>query len=324
MKILKRFLIWLAAMLLTVFAVNAAAVLVLREPVDNLERAMSGYSRRGDSMIAPVLKEEREESEANGLFGLVLRSLLSNCRIRNENSFAYNFLFMDFTVDQSTIFFDENGMNELSTGIFAPVYTDTGISLPHIKETFGVVDIEEFCKLGCASEVYEILEKEEGVSIRLDSYAVSGFMVKPAAFTLLDSSGNGIKSFECPCDGEIIKSENCYIYDDLYDKEHSSYSVYAKMKDAYLGERKSDRIAEELVEKADFSQNEQMDTKRSYGFATITSKHVETIDGYAEVSVLRFCYIKGVILDSAVLGAVLTVILLIGWRKKDRRSADFY
>ena len=98
----------------------------------------------------------------------------------------------------------------------------------------------------------------------------------------------------------------------------------AYCKDVYDGEQKTDKIAEELVNEADLSQGSQDVTKTSYGFASFTSKHVETIDGDGMTFALRFNYIKGVILYTIICAVILTAILLPIWICRDRKSMNSY
>lgn len=327
MKILKRTLIWLILMAVILFMVNLVGTLIVKNVgVGILEGSMTGYSMKEEMMIHPVLHEVDEEHKLNGLSGLSTRSLLSSERLRNDTKFYFTFMFLNFNVDISNIFWDEKGTNGLSEGIFSVVYEDKGEKLDYFRHSCGVLDINELIKLDCASELYDILEKNDDVRIRMDSYSVdSSFIVHPASFTVLDAGGNEIKKFDCPCSGEIVKGDNVYLYNEegsyKKDKENSGYSVYKKMKDAYLGERKSDRIAKKYMEKADFSQNDQSLTERSYGLATITSKHVEVKEGKAQVTVQRFCFYKGVILYTAIFGAIMTLIMVLVCRSKDKKKA---
>ena len=324
MKIVKRTVIWLMLMLIIFLIVNTAGGLFIRHQVGNdLTRATSGYSKKGEMMIHPVPKEKTEDSRANGLQGIVVRALLSDGRLDNQNSFWYNFLFLNMTVDQTVKFWDKDGTNELSGGIFALVYQKLGEKLDYMYNPVGVIDIDRFIEQDCASEVYRILEKEDSAQIRLDSFSIKNYIIQPASFTILDESGNEIKSFECSVGGELSDFKDCYIYSDK-DKKSSGFNMYKKMKDAYLGEQSTEKTAKKLMEKADFDDPSQSVTKWSFGPASVTSKHLETTDGYAQVSVIRFCYWKSVVLYMIILGAVMTLIFLIICRKKDKKANSFY
>ena len=322
MKLLKRTILWLVLMAVIVFVVDLAGTLIVNKVcVKMMEDATVGYSMKVERMLHPVPKEPDEKNKTNGLSGFTFLSLLDNARIRNNDKWWSIFLFLNLDVDQSTVFFDEDGMTELSSGIFAVVYEDQGGKSDYIKYAVGVIDINEFIKNECSSDIYDILEKNGDVSLRLDSYSIdSSFLVHPASITLLDGSGTELGKYDIPCSGDIVKGENILIQHDQSDKINSDLSFYKKIKDARLGRRKADRIAEKLVDKADFSQSRQRYTKRSYGLGVITSKHVETTDGNAMVFVQRFYFYKGVILYTLLFGGIMTLIFVLVCRSKDKKK----
>lgn len=315
MKRIKRFALWLVFMLVIALAVDGiGAFISTRFGVNVLEGAYEGYSKKSENMIAPVRKEKDEKNRTNGLSGLAVRAIIEDNRLETHDNIQNIFFFTDYDVDESHIFLSKDGMNELSKGIFAEVYDDLGDGNDYIKNAVGVVDMNAFAKLDCAKEVYKLYEKDENYVIKVNTYSVSNYIVSLGSFTVTDSLGNEIQSFECPCEGDIIKSDKTYIHG----------SILHKLKTAYLGERKVDRLANELVSKVDFSA-EQRYTKRSYGLASVTSKHVETTGENGQVSVLRISYLRSFLLYFGVWGAVTTLIFLLVCRKKDKsRDSDFY
>ena len=322
MKLLKRTILWLVLMAVIVFIVNLAGTFIVKNVgVKMMEDMTVGYSMKVERMLHPVPNEPDEKNRTNGLSGLSFLSLLDNARIRNNDKWWSVFLFMNIDIDQSTVFFDEDGMTELSSGIFAVVYEDQGGSSDYIKYAVGVIDINEFIKNDCSSGIYDILGKNDDVSLRLDSYSVdSSFIVHPASITLLDGSGTELGRYDIPCSGDVVSRDNIYIQHDWKSKRDSDLSFYKKIMDARLGERKADKIAQKLVDKADFSQSSQSYTKRSYGLGVITSKHVETTDGNAMVFVQRFYFYKGVILYTLLFGGIMTLIFVLVCRSKDRKK----
>jgi len=322
MKKAKRFALWLVLMLaMTVVFDVFGAFWVTRFGVKTLEDATVGYSMKADFMIEPTPMEKSEKHRTNGLSGLTLRTLIDNDRLDTHKNLSSLLLFGDWNVDESFIFFSEKGSNELSEGIFALVYQDLGEGSDHIKNAVGVVNVKDFIKQECASQVYDILGNNEGATIKVGEYSISNYIVTLSKFSIIDVNGNELRSFECPCDGELIKNDNVYIYDDF---NVGGFSVHDKLKTAFLGDRKADKVAKELVPIVDFSQSSQRYNKRSYGFASVTSKHVETTDGYAMVSVLRFSYFRSFILYTAAYGVIMTLIFLLVCRKKDKKAEAYY
>ena len=331
MKIVKRSVLWLSIMLVLELIINTAGAFIVKHAAaDMMTSSMVGYSRKSGNMLHPTLIEDYDGvNKTNGLSGLTIRALLSDGYLYNHSKFMYNFLFLNFTMEQSVIFFDEEGTYPVSSGIFNVAYKDYGNKTDYIKSVLGIIDVKEFCKLDGAKAFYNELEKKQYSYVRLDKYSVDeSFVLKPAKVTLLDEDKNELRSFEFPCDGDIVDGEGCcYIYDSINkddDMKNSSTLLYKKMTDAYCGTIKTDSIAQELMKEADFTQSEQRDTKTSYGFACLTSKHVETTDGNAMTFALRFSYIKGVILYTIIFAVILTAILLPIWICKDRKNRSSY
>ena len=328
MKIIKRALLWLSIMLVLELLINAVgAFVVKRVGAENLINSMSGYSKRTEMILHPTFREEND-GKANGLSGLAVRTILSDGRLYNHTKFGYNFLFLNFTMEQSVVFFDKDGTTQVSSGIFNIAYEDRGSKTDYIKFPVGIIDVKELCAQSNAKELYSALEKRQYDSIRLDEYSVDeDYIVRPKKMTLLDPDKNAIQSFEFPCEGEIIKDDSIYVYDMIELNEqmrNSSTSLCKKMKDVYDGKLKTDKTAMKLMKEADFSKSAQSVDKTSYGFASFTSKHVETYDGSAMVFALRFNYIKGVILYTIIFAVVLTAILLPIWIHKDRKIQNSY
>lgn len=321
---MKTKIIWLCSMIAIVLLVNTAGGFFVKLTLGNiLMPAYIGYSSRVDSFIHPEYVEPTEEKKNNGLGKLAVRSVFSNGRINNKNNFFYNFLFMNVYVDISHIFFDSDGTNQLSSGIFADVFIDNGNVADYVRNTVGLVNMDEFCKLDGTDEIYKLL-KEQDVRIRLDSYTINeNYIVNPVEITVLDEDNTEILTKKYPSNGETIKASDIYFYDDISDKEHSSNSLYKKMTDAYHGERKTDEIANKLIDKAVFDNGNQSEENFYFGIGTLTMTIVEVTDNNAMITALRFNYIGGVILYTIILGAILTVIMFAVSQVKKKKNA-FY
>lgn len=315
MKAIKRIVIWLVAMIVIVLIVNIGGSFIVKKmAVDTLMGAYMGYSRKAERMIHPSFDSEDEKERTRSSAGLTLRTILSDDRLINEPKFIYNFVFANFKVDITSKFFDKDGLNELSSGIFACAYQNDDASSSSTilyKKTFGVIDINDFCKLDYAPDVYRVLETEQDVRIRLNSYTISNCIVKPISITLLDENENELLNVECPYEGELIEKPECFIYNKPNDKGYDSESIYYKMRNAYLGERKTDKIANKLVNDVNFDKGDYDETKTSYGLGIMTIKHIEVIDGYAEIYVLSCNFVKGVVFYTVILGGIMSLVMLI-------------
>lgn len=322
MKMLKRTIIWFVLLTAIFLIVNAVGSLFVDKLlVGRMTDSMKGYSAKIDMMIHPEYREPEAEGKSNGLLGLNMRSLLDNSCLDCKENFLSTFIFTNVQMDQSVIMFDENGMSRLSDGIFAVAYEDNGLGADKFKSAVGVIDVNEFIKTSAAGKIYSIMETSDDILLRLDSYTVSAsYVVSPVKITVLHEGGAEIESFDFPASGEVINSNNTYIDHDNKDKTHSGYSFYLKIKEAKRGERRSDRIAKRLADKVVFANGDQNDYEKSYGNGVVNSKMVEVKDGKAMVTVLRFRFLRCVFADTAVLGAIMTLIMVLICRHKDKKK----
>lgn len=315
MKKAKLCAIWLGMVVVMVFCVNLIGTFVVKGVLDNLlTPAMLGYAAKGETMLHPTLKEPDEENKTNGLSGLAIRALLDDTRIMNGTNFLGNFIFMNVTVDQSVIMFDKDGLSTLSKGIYANVYEEQeeeGIN--HIRHCVGLLNIRDFCELDCAEDVYQTLKEHPGAVIKVNSYSNTDFLIQPASITILDSSGNTVKTYDCPCSGEIILSDITYIYDDNSGGiENDLHGFCNEMTLAYVGERTSDKIAEKLVDEIEFTGSDQSVHKPGYGFGHYASKSYEVRGDYAMISVFNYDFTGSIIVYgilSCILATLLTMLI---------------
>ena len=319
MKLGKRLAIWVIVMAAAVFCLNIAGTAMSKFVLaTKLVPAFTGYVKKADNMLHPKMEIT---GKTNGLQQLAIRSLLSNTRIDTHTNFWSAFLFIDVKIDQSVQFFDDEE-SAFSKGIFANVYTDNGEKIGYIKNVTGLISVDDFCKLEGAKEFYEALEKYTSAEIRVDEYSISDYLIKPAKLTLVFEDGDEIKSFDFPCDGDIIKGENTFIHDEgsttsVKDDETGYNSMYIKMRDAYLGERKADRIADKLAEKVDLTSDADYQ-KSVYGFGHYAAKCYQVSDGKAMVWVCDFRFMKSILLYTGIIAVPVTLIVfLVGRRKKN-------
>lgn len=321
MKLAKRFIIWAALMLAMVFVVNTAGTLVVKFVLaDSIYApALIGYSKKADTMIHPTLKEPDENNRTNGLSGLVMRSLLDDERFSNRVNFFYNFLFLCIDIDQSIIFFEEDGLSELSEGIYALAYGEKeDESLSHMRNATGVIDIRAFCELPNAKEFYDTLEQYPDAKLKLDSYSIDeNFIIQPAEITVLNGGDSTIKVFDFQCDGKKISAENVYVYNSNDSGIDNEYHCFRnKMRDAYLGERKVEKVAKSLVDKVAFDGGDMYTMESSYGLGHYMTKYYEVKGDYSMICVLDFNFVSDVLVYIVVLGIIITLLTFLLGRKK--------
>lgn len=314
---MKRCIIWTVIMLVVLSVLNIVGTVVNKFVVcDTLAPSMTGYVTKSEGMLHP---KEEPTKNTNGLQQLYIRELLDNGRLAGEGNIIATMLFMDIKADQSIIIFDSEGENEFSRGTFADVYEETDEKLDGIKRTVGLIPVDRLIELDGAKELYDTLGEHKDADVRLDSYTISNYIVMPVKVTVLDRSGSEIKSVEFPSSGDAVQRENIYIYSgyDLnYEGERKEDNrLYTDMKTAYLGERRSDRIADKVAKEVDLSRDE-MVTKYKLGFGHIASKSYQTADGRAMVWVYDCDYMKSLLIWAGIICVPVTLIVFLVGRKK--------
>ena len=314
MKFIKRISIWLAAMLAIFLISNTAGALIIKNKVVE-KAAFTGFAKRSEIMIHPVKTSEDTAGEFNGLQGLTLRTDVSDNHLKTKTNFFDNFLFDNITVDESHIFFDQRGLSDLSSGIFAVVYQKYGDTSDYMKHAVGVIDVRDFIKSKNSYEIFSKLDNNPAAVIRVNSYTIYDYIIKPVSVTLLDENGTELLNVEFPYDGELIKASDCYVLNECEDKINDTNSFYHKMDTAQRGERNTDRIAHDLINKVRFDNGDYKDDEIKYGIGNITSKHIEVSDSYAQISVQQFNYMKCVIFYTIFLGFLMTFTMIVVIRK---------
>ena len=314
----KRITIWAVVMVLMIFLANLAGTLMNKLLyADTLLPAMTGYSRK---MVFPLESDGTEQGDKKVKALIMVRSVLSDFVISNDDApFFTNLFFAKVHCDQSIVFKGPEGLTSFSSGIFAPVIEDTENKI-YMLGIIGAVDIRKFSELDCAKQLYEVLENNKTAKVRLDSYAISNYMVEPAKITVLDDNGSELLSVECPYTGEVQKADNIIILN-RYKDDNDSESLYLKLKIAYLGERSADKKSKALAETLDFGKGDYYDEKTQYGFGKMTAMFTEVKEGRGAAVVLEYSFLRGVLLDSALFCLIATIIMLIVCRNRDRRNS---
>ncbi len=318
MKLVKRFVIWAVIMAVTVFCVNLVGSVIVGKVLGSaLSASMTGYSKKGETMLHPTMKEPDENNKTNGLAGLAVRALLDDTRIMDGTGFPGTFIFMNDTVDQSVIFLEKDGQAPFSKGSYEAVYEKKDDKSLYIRSVVGLICVDDFCKNDCAKDVYDLLKKTPNAVIKVDSYCSSEFLISPASLTVYDEGGNALGTFECPCEGDAINADNIYVHNGTESDDSDICTFCKEMEVVYLGERRSDREADKLAEKVSFD-GDTLYKKTSCGFGHIAQKSYEVSGDYAMVTVLDLCFIKSVILYAIIAAVPITLLtFLVGRRKKE-------
>ena len=305
MHITKWIGIWLAAMLAVFFLVNTAGGLLLNFTAGKvLAEGMYGYCAK---MKFPLQEPTNEkEAKANHAI-LAVRSLVSDDQlISNGGNLISNFTFGKFVVDETTIFLTPEGEHRFSKGIYILAFNDKGDHMDYILNAVGLIDVKKLAAYDGAGEIQRVLLEHKDATVRLDAYTVNDYEITPAQITVLDAQGAELLTEEFPAEGEIIRGENCRIYNESVDEENT---LAKKIGIALSGERKSDRVARKILERGNFEEG--VSEKMHYGIMNVTRTFVETKDGYTMIAAYTFDYTQSMMFCIMVLAALTTAIVII-------------
>lgn len=328
-KMVKRMVIWLTGALIAAFVTAAAGAAVNGLFIKTMAPAFYGYSTK-ESIYHPLPADER----SNGLAGIAMRDSLSNCRLDIDTGARGAFIFENTIMDQSLIYFDENGLNERSAGIFASVYVPVeGKSLDYMKNAVGVVDIRKLCEQKESHEMFDVMMKNPDSVVHVNSYTVSDdYIVTPVSVTVTGKDGSHLADFSFEYSGEVV-TVDCIMYNRHSDSQVDKFadSLCDKMNLGFQKQPKSDRIAEKMY--SNYTEGKYADKlkvkneelsfyeKKVFGFGELTNEYIEvTQDGRVEIAVIHNRYLKYVLLDLGIIVAVMTVIMLAVWSSKDKKE----
>lgn len=311
MRVLKYAGIWLVSLLLIVLAVNFGFGLVVDHFLGNtFVLSLSGYSRKMTFPL-PEPVTEQQEKENGGV--ILIRTLVCTDTLVTEPE-DIKFPYFDMTVDESMIFLNPEGRHALSSGIYATVYHDLGEDNDYVKHAVGLLEIGELSRQDGAMALCEALEAEPDAVIRLDAYTLEESKVTPVQITVLDQSGNELLVSDFQAEGDVIREDNCYIKNKS--GVNDGYDVGRRLRRAFEGEKDSDRIAEEYAAKVTPGSADYQEDHFRFGAACVTRILISALDGNTGIYAIQMHYPTALILYSAVLGLIMTVILTVIFIKR--------
>jgi hypothetical protein len=327
MKKIKRFAIWLALVIVIAVLTEAAGLAVVNlVGGPTLLDPLRNWAKNAEKLTTPVLVEKTEENNySNGLEDLYVRPILSNLRFNTSEETDTKFtelFFGNIDVDQSLIFYNKDGMNPLSTGIFLSAYQLPEGDENKIKNTLGVIDVNKFIQNDCAKDILEILENtDEEPTVQINAYSIDeNYFITPAEITLSDKNGNVLGKFECSADGTIVKNDRTFVHSKTF--VHNDTDLLNKLKTAYLGERQVDKLAAKAASEHDFSNGDTHREIKKPGLGNLTMIYSENSGDWGEVAVLRFSFVKSFFIYFSALNAVMTIIFLIVCAARDKKRAS--
>ncbi len=321
-KILK---IWAILMIVIAILVYAGCFALTNVFDKILMPAMTGYSKKSGDFLYPYENSQAFETDEEQA-----KKLSTYCYVRsmfNNDCTHYTFpqlkslIVMD--TEQAYRFVEKDGNSELQSGIWERAFrSDDESSYSYsIFNCIGLVDINKLCEKEESRELYNVLEKNRDAVIQINSYIQNKALIEPVSVTVRDSGGNVILETEFSHgDGDLIICDDIKLSNRTdEDAGFNNIDVYLKMKLAYRGERKVDRLAEKYAEKIKFD-GERI-TEKKFGFVSLKSVMYESNDDYGMIVIFYYNLVRIFIIWTVILGLVMTGIMAIVVKIKAKRNS---
>lgn len=324
MKIVKRFVLWLAAMLAVILIADAAGAAVHYSISGRMLRGTANASP--EKMSFPLEAPQNEEEERKNSSVLASRTNLDDYSSEISQGMVGNLSYSNYRYDTALIFLNREGRHEFSGGTYARVYRDTGDKNDDAFRCFGLIHINSLAQMPETAVLQEALERDPDCTLRLDAYTIEHNTVTPVSVTLLDASGKEMQTVTFPADGDVIHSDDCYIFNRYSYKEDAvnSASVLEGIQLAKEGIRPADRLAEKYAETLPLGEDSYEKESVRFGICSVAIVCTSIVNGNAMSGVQQVTYTEGVIFYSVILGVIVTVILLTVWLIKDKKEKSKY
>lgn len=320
MNTVKRFVIWLAAMLAVILLADALGCLRHFIVTGNLIRgSMDGKARK---MTFPLEEPQNEDEEKRNSAILKHRAAWCDYAAKSRVGLIGNILYENYRYDVTNITLNRDGWYAFSTGVFAKVYRDYGEPTDYALHCFGLIRVNTLAQRPEAAAFADALKQYPNSKLRLDAYIIESNNITPVSVTLLDDSGAELQTVTFAADGDVIEADDCYIYnsDAIPKDDENTDPMLWMIRLAQSGTRPSDPLAQKYVEELPAGADYYEDDALHIGICSIAFIHSEISNGYALVSVQQITYTEGVIFYSVIFGVIMTVVLLNKWRKTPKRQ----
>lgn len=305
--------IWIVGVVLITLMVNLVAFLFVRFSIYAAMPSFIKYAKIGEAFLYPqeYVKTMEKPEKINAI--LTLRSLLSdNCMIFNQG-IKGDLTCTSIRIDSATTFSSKNGESELSSGAWMAVCEEQDGRLDTIKNTVGLLSVENLCELDGVKSLYDGLKANPDAKIRLDSYGINDYIVEPVEISLVDENGGMITKYErsdVPENLDIVTANNLYI-NSANDRYSGEDNLYNKMTLVYGGEGDADRLCKEAVSKISYGKDYTAKPEINWGFGRFCVTDVCVVGDYSMVQVQEYIYIKTVFIYTILLNVCWTIGMIL-------------
>lgn len=314
--------IWIAGVIMITMVVNLLASLFVRYAIYGAMLDFTKYVREGEAFLYPGKYVKTLEEPDKIYPRLKLRSMLSDNYVEFNQGIKGDLTCTSIRIDSAITFSSKDGESLLRSGAWIAVCEEKDGKMDSVKNTFGLLSVENLCKLDGMEAFCDALKTNPDAKIRLDSYGIKDYIVEPVVISLVDENGNVITKFErskMPEGYDIVKADNVYVYSENREDVRSSAedNLYNKMTMVYGGERKVNQLCKEVVSKLSYGKDYTAKSDINWGFGRLYVTDTSVSGDYSMVQVREFRYIKTVIIYVILLNVCWTLgITDIVFRKK--------
>lgn len=303
---LKYTIIWAVLTAAILLVINIFMGTAFAEAI--LMPALGGYAER---LAFPLPEPTTEEEVRQNGGAMIMRSMLNDYESFEEHGLLANAHFGNYGFRESYVFLNPQGEHAFSYGIFAYAYRETDAEAKLTTHPIGLIDVKALMNAAGADQLYTALEAHPDAVMRLNAYNVSDYLVEPAKITLTSESGEEYATVELATKEPpaYTGEKDCLIYNTYTEGDTTGEGVIGKLRLAKSGEREIDRMAADLAQQAMNGAAEQSKTYNGFGSRTIATLYVS--NGYKMVHVNEVIFWKGIVFYIVLLGAMMTLILLI-------------
>lgn len=314
---MKRFRVWIIGVIILLVVVTGVVTAFERFVFFNsFDADHSKYVDKVDALTKPeeyvLTMEEPEKISAI----LQLRTLLSNNRAEGDFGPVGILTGLNFCFDFAYAFTTEGEDRILSKGCYIAVYDGSKEDKSVISNNIGIMSVDELIGYDFASELYELVKNNPDCKVRLDEYAINGYIVIPVALTVDGLSDLGTVAFyndEIPKGYEKVTASNIYVSNDCEGSIplDADKSLYQKMKAAYNHDCKAQKLCDRLVSEIDYSAGDNFSSSLNAGFGKISRYYVAVKGNNAMVSVICMDYTKTIVTDIIIAILIWTFIFVM-------------
>lgn len=193
---------------------NSVATFFVKEVIYDQMGSFTKYAQKGDALLYPEEYVKILDEPAKIAAILKLRTLLDDNFVDFNRGMKGDLVCTNLKIDTAVLLSAKDGDTALSSGAWSAVCKEENGEMSPLKDTIGLVNVDALCEMEGVLQLYDVLKTNRDAKIKLDSYAIKGYVIVPISITVMDNSGKILEKIECkgvPADYEKIDATDIYI-----------------------------------------------------------------------------------------------------------------